>query len=214
MCWILLCGVSCLHQPIVSSESMIVGWGQTNLSHLYFSRLSLAMLAKLNFFKTPTSEQLVSSRSVSTSTGISGCFQPGQAKVGPGPTPLVLTPKVGGWVLKFLLYVDSMQTQTRLPWEGVRQFTRTAVNMPRYINYIKPAVVFAWRERTAAPRSLTPLLHAVLNSHYKMVHAGLLVVSDWYGRDGRGDGGHYHAPSAQGSQGWNSHTANPCATGT
>ncbi len=30
--------------------------------------------------------------------------------------------------------------------------------------YIKPAVVFAWGERTAAPRNLTPLLHAVLNS--------------------------------------------------
>ncbi len=27
---------------------------------------------------------------MSTSTVISGCFQPGQAKVGPGPTPLVL----------------------------------------------------------------------------------------------------------------------------
>ncbi len=26
---------------------------------------------------------------MSTSTGISGCLQPGQAKVGPGPTPLV-----------------------------------------------------------------------------------------------------------------------------
>ncbi len=45
---------------------MIVGWGQTNLTHLYFSRLSLPMLAKLNFFKTPASERLVSSRSVST----------------------------------------------------------------------------------------------------------------------------------------------------
>jgi hypothetical protein len=43
--------------------------------------------------------------------------------------------------------------------------------------------------------------------------AGLLVVSDWYGRDGRGDGGHYHAPSAQGSQGWYSHTAHPGPTG-
>ncbi len=71
---------------------MIVVWGLTNLSHLYFSRLSLAMPAKLNFFKTPASEQLVSSRSISTSTGISGCFQPGQAKVGPGPTPLVWAP--------------------------------------------------------------------------------------------------------------------------
>ncbi len=33
--------------------------GQTNLSHLYFSRLSLAMTTKLNFFKTPTSVRLV-----------------------------------------------------------------------------------------------------------------------------------------------------------
>ncbi len=53
----LLCRISCeltssVHQPIVGS-------GQTNLSHLYFSRLSLAMPAKLNFFKTPTSVRLV-----------------------------------------------------------------------------------------------------------------------------------------------------------
>ncbi len=52
------------------------------------------MPAKLNFFKTPASERLVSSRSVSTSTGISGCFQPGQARVGMGPTPLVQLQKV------------------------------------------------------------------------------------------------------------------------
>ncbi len=90
-CFILLCGISCVHQPNVSSESTMVGWGQTNLSQLYFSRLSLAMPAKLNFFKTPASVRLVSSRSVSTSTGISGCFQPGQAKVLSGPTPLVIS---------------------------------------------------------------------------------------------------------------------------
>ncbi len=53
----LLCRISCelagcVHQPIVGS-------GQTNFSHLYFSRLSLAMTAKLNFFKTPTSVPLV-----------------------------------------------------------------------------------------------------------------------------------------------------------
>ncbi len=47
--------------------------------------------AKLNFFKTSASLRLVSSRAVSTSTGISGCFQPGQAKVVLGPTPLLLT---------------------------------------------------------------------------------------------------------------------------
>jgi hypothetical protein len=46
------------------------------------------MPAKLNFFKTPASVRLVSSPSVSTYTGISGCFQPGQAKVVPGPTPM------------------------------------------------------------------------------------------------------------------------------
>ncbi len=34
------------------------------------------MPAKLNFFKTPASVRLVSSRTVSTSTGISGCYQP------------------------------------------------------------------------------------------------------------------------------------------
>ncbi len=63
----LLCRISyelagCVHQPIVGS-------GQTNLSHLYFSRLSLAMPAKLNFFKTPTSVLV-------------------QVEVGPCPLPL------------------------------------------------------------------------------------------------------------------------------
>jgi hypothetical protein len=82
--WNQLCTV---HQSIVSSESTIVGRGQTNLSQLCFSRLSLSMPAKLNFFKTPASVKLVSSRTVSTSTGISGCFQPGKAKVVFGPTP-------------------------------------------------------------------------------------------------------------------------------
>jgi hypothetical protein len=53
----LLCRISCelagcVHQPIVGS-------GQTNLIHLYFSRLSLAMPAKINFFKTPSSVRLV-----------------------------------------------------------------------------------------------------------------------------------------------------------
>jgi hypothetical protein len=72
----LLCRISCelagcVHQPIVGS-------GQTNLSHLYFSRLSLAMPAKLNFFKTS------SSRPVSTSTGISGCYQPHRQTAMPG----------------------------------------------------------------------------------------------------------------------------------
>ncbi len=49
------------------------------LCQLFFSRLSLAMPAKLNFFKTPASVRLVSSRTVSTSTGISGCYQQTQA---------------------------------------------------------------------------------------------------------------------------------------
>ena len=68
----------------MNSESTIVGLGQTNLSQLYFSRLSLAMPAKLNFFKTPASVQLVSSRTVSTSTGISGCYQPHRQTAMPG----------------------------------------------------------------------------------------------------------------------------------
>jgi hypothetical protein len=42
------------------------------------------MPAKLNFFKTPASVRLVSSRTVSTSTGISGCYQPHRQKVMPG----------------------------------------------------------------------------------------------------------------------------------
>ncbi len=44
------------HRPIVDSESTIASWGQTNLSQLDLSRLSLAKPAKLNFFKTPASE--------------------------------------------------------------------------------------------------------------------------------------------------------------
>ncbi len=64
--------------------STIVGLGQTNLSQLYFSRLSLAKPAKLNFFKTPTSVGLVSSRTVSTSTGILGCYQPHSQTAMPG----------------------------------------------------------------------------------------------------------------------------------
>ncbi len=54
------------------------------------------MPAKLNFFKTLASVRLVSSRSASTSTGISGCFQPGQAKVVSGPTPLPRTQGMEG----------------------------------------------------------------------------------------------------------------------
>jgi hypothetical protein len=42
------------------------------------------MPAKLNFFKTPPSVRLVSSRTVSTSTGISGCFQPHRQTAMPG----------------------------------------------------------------------------------------------------------------------------------
>ncbi len=53
----LLCRISCELAGCVHQH--IVGSGQTNLSHLYFSRLSLAKTAKLNFFKTPTSVWLV-----------------------------------------------------------------------------------------------------------------------------------------------------------
>jgi hypothetical protein len=65
------------------------------------------MPAKLNFFKTSASVWLVSSRAVSTSTGISGCFQPGQAKVVLGPTPLEYTLHVHtvgeeGWLVKVI----------------------------------------------------------------------------------------------------------------
>ncbi len=74
-------------------ENRVYNFGHScvHLSQLYFSRLSLAMPAKLNFFKTPASVRLISSRAVSTSTGISGCFQPVQAKVVLGPTPLSIT---------------------------------------------------------------------------------------------------------------------------
>ncbi len=41
-------------------------------------------------FAKPFLNRHVASRAVSTSTGISGCFQPGQAKVVLGPTPFVL----------------------------------------------------------------------------------------------------------------------------
>jgi 4-aminobutyrate aminotransferase-like enzyme len=39
----------------VDSKSTLAGRGETNLSQLYLSRLSLALPAKLNSFKTPAS---------------------------------------------------------------------------------------------------------------------------------------------------------------
>ncbi len=42
------------------------------------------MPAKLNFFKTPASVQLVSSRTVPTSSGISGCYKPHRQTAIPG----------------------------------------------------------------------------------------------------------------------------------
>ncbi len=42
--------------------------------------------------------RLVSSRAMSTSTAISGCFQPGQAKVVLGPTPLGVTTRETSWI--------------------------------------------------------------------------------------------------------------------
>jgi hypothetical protein len=42
------------------------------------------MPAKLNFFKTPASVRLVSSQTVSTSTGISGCYRPHRQTAMPG----------------------------------------------------------------------------------------------------------------------------------
>ncbi len=75
--------------------STIVGSGQTNLSQLYFSRLSLAMPAKLNFSKTPASVRLVSSRTVSTSTGISGCYEPHRQTAMPGQKSIYETFLVG-----------------------------------------------------------------------------------------------------------------------
>ncbi len=58
--FILLCELSselagCVHRSIVDSESTIAGEAKPNLSQLYLSWLSLAKLAKLNFFKTPAS---------------------------------------------------------------------------------------------------------------------------------------------------------------
>jgi hypothetical protein len=77
------------------------------------------MPAKLNFFKTPAPVRLVSSRTVSTSTGISGCYQPHRQTAMPGQksiyeTFLVLT-RVrqgrgeggagGGWRCTFVLFI-------------------------------------------------------------------------------------------------------------
>jgi hypothetical protein len=55
--FIVLCGISCelascVHWPIVDSEPMPAEAKQ-NLNQLHLSRLSLAKLAKLNFFKLP-----------------------------------------------------------------------------------------------------------------------------------------------------------------
>ncbi len=79
------------------------------------------------------------------------------------------TDSEGGRVRFFeiLSCVDIVGTRTRLPWWIGGKFMRIVVNMPRYIMSCQLAVVFAWGERTAAPRSLTLLLHAVLNSHEK-----------------------------------------------
>jgi hypothetical protein len=57
----MLCEISCevagcVHQPIVDSESTIAAEAKQILSQLYLSLLSLPKPAKLNFFKTPTSE--------------------------------------------------------------------------------------------------------------------------------------------------------------
>jgi hypothetical protein len=158
---------------------MKVGWGQTNLSHLYFSRLSLPMPANLNFFKTPASEQLVSSRSVSTSTGISGCFQLGQAKVGPGPTPLghTLTGWRGGWGVNILedaetaLYSTYVSTlwfasylstkyQNLVIWKTGRRMTERADWAKRQRRHsiiaggVKGSLKLVWMEATIPSNSL------------------------------------------------------------
>jgi hypothetical protein len=90
------------------------------------------MPAKLNFFKTPASEQLVSSRPVSTSTGISGCFQPGQAKVGPGPTPLVPSPH--------RLFKNSRLTTS----SGIMYSTRRAFSKLAILPKITEFLLFRW----------------------------------------------------------------------
>jgi hypothetical protein len=74
----------------------------------------------------------------------------------------------GSNFLVILSSVDIVGIRTRLTWGFGEWFTRAAVNVPRYIMSCRLAVVFAWGERTAAPRSLTLLLHAVLNSHIKL----------------------------------------------
>ena len=76
------------------------------------------------------------------------------------------TDSEGGWVgFEIESGVDILETRVRLTWGLGGQFTRTAMNVPRCIMYCRLAVVFAWGERTAAPRSLTLLLHAALNLH-------------------------------------------------
>ena len=72
---------------------------------------------------------------------------------------------MGGWDFEILSSVDIVETRARLTWGLCGPFTRIAMNVPRYIMYCRLAVVFAWGERTAAPRSLTLLLHAALNLH-------------------------------------------------
>jgi hypothetical protein len=57
-----------------------------------------------------------------------------------------------------LWYADSMRAQTRLLCEGVGQFTRTAVNLPR--NIINSDIVFGLGNGGPPARSLTLLLHA------------------------------------------------------
>jgi hypothetical protein len=74
---------------------------------------------------------LVSSHAVSTSTGISGCFQPGQAKVVLDPIPFVCTPRLWcggghtrwverGWGVNIL--------EDARHWIGLLQYNRSAAS--------------------------------------------------------------------------------------
>ncbi len=79
------------------------------------------MPAKLNFFKTSASLRLVSSQTVSTSTGISGCYQPHRQTAMPGQKSIYETflPRTQspGWSVPYLMHpLDKASLGRGIPW--------------------------------------------------------------------------------------------------
>ena len=78
------------------------------------------MPARVNFFKTPASVRLVSSQTMSTSTGISGSYQPHRQKVMPGQKSIY------EMFLDIPVEVDTGRLETSRMEEGVLKKMRLA----------------------------------------------------------------------------------------